>query len=261
MPEILQLSDLHVMADPHARLKGVCTRETLAAVLRHVNAGVAAGKWNFDAVVITGDFTHDETPAAYEAVKELLSDWLPRCRIIPGNHDDRSVLRSVFGEQAPRAGEFINFSCETASPETDAWRLIGLDTHVPGKLYGELPTSQLEWFAKELETHAAEPTLLFMHHPPTPIGSPWIDDIGLREPAAFLNLIGQHSQVRIVATGHVHQEFTTSLGGATLFCTPSTGVQFLPQQETLVCDTAPPGFRVFRLDGNAFETEVVRLPQ
>ena len=53
----------------------------------------------FDHVVVTGDHTHDELPESYQAVRQILSPWLDRLWQVPGNHDDRTVLRSVFGDR------------------------------------------------------------------------------------------------------------------------------------------------------------------
>ena len=65
---ILQLSDLHLFADPAERLFGIPTRELLQDVLAHVEAsGIRP-----DHVIVTGDHTHDELPQSYEAARGLL---------------------------------------------------------------------------------------------------------------------------------------------------------------------------------------------
>ena len=252
--EILQLTDLHLMADPDAALKGVRTRESLIEVLRFIRDREKAGEWDFDYIILTGDLAHDERLATYETLRELLGDLVSRCRLIPGNHDDRVLIRRVFPELVSTSEEFINFSVATAG-----WRLIGLDSHVEGEVYGRIDPIQLQWLAAELSTHAVEPTILFIHHPPVTVQSAWLDRIGLHEADAFFEVVRSFSQVRAICTGHVHQEFSEIIDGLRIFTTPSTGVQFRPRQDELVCESIPPGCRIFRLYDDVLESNVIRL--
>lgn len=254
--EILQLTDLHLLGDPAARLKGVPTRESLRDVLQFIEGGTKSGKWDFDYLVITGDLAHDEQLSTYEILRELISDWVPRCRLIPGNHDDRALIRQVFPEFVLPETSLVNFSVEVGG-----WRLIGLDTHAPGEVLGRMDNEQLEWLGEELTHHQSEPTIVFMHHPPFPVRSAWLDRIGLQEPELLLETIQSHSQVRVVCTGHIHQVFEEMLGDVQLLTTPATAVQFQPQTELPICDPIPPGFRMFKLVGDTFQSEVVRLPE
>ena len=102
-------------------------------------------------------------------------------------------------------------------------------------------------------------TLLFLHHPPIEVGSPWLDEIGLRDAAAFELLLRDHAQVRVIACGHVHQELTGELAGARVYATPAVGPQFRPRTADLEIEPGPPGYRVIELwpDGR-WSTDVVR---
>ena len=252
--EILQLTDLHLMAETDAALKGIRTRDSLIEILRFIRDQEQAGEWNFDYIFLTGDLAHDEQLTTYETLRELLGDWVSRCGLIPGNHDDRTLIRRVFPELVSASAEFINFSKETAG-----WRLIGLDSHVKGEVYGRIDQRQLQWLTAELSTHAVQPTILFIHHPPVPVQSDWLDRIGLREADALFEVVRPFSQVRVICTGHVHQEFSEMIGGVRILTTPSTGVQFRPRQDELICDPIPPGFRIFRLSDDVLESNVIRL--
>ena len=95
MTRILHLTDFHLLADPDERLMGIPTRELLKAVLAQIHdSGVTV-----DHVVVTGDHAHDELPETYDDVREILRPWLDRLWQVPGNHDDRAALRSVFPER------------------------------------------------------------------------------------------------------------------------------------------------------------------
>jgi Icc protein len=252
---ILQLTDLHLFSDPAAILKGIPTRESLNDVLRHVRQGIQSGKWTFSHFVITGDLAHDEQHGTYEMLNELLGDWVPRCYFVPGNHDRRDAIRGVF-HNSIETNETINFSTEASN-----WRLIGLDSHVAGELAGHVSTEQLAWLEAELAQHSDQPTILFVHHPPFAIESVWLDKIGLRNSNEFIRVVQSNPQVRVVSTGHVHQQFERRVGNVDFLTTPSTAIQFQPGGDHLVCDRMPPGFRIFKLDGDHHETEVVRLPE
>jgi len=248
------------MADPKAALKGIPTRDSLMEVLAYVDEGVQAGKWRFDHVVITGDMAHDEQLETYEALRELLGKWTSRCSLIPGNHDDRDCIRQAFPQLVPRRspadGVFLNFSLAVAN-----WRLIGLDSHVDGEVAGHLDGRQLKWLSDQLTLHKAQPTILFVHHPPFSVDSPWLDAIGLREPSKLIELIQSFPQVRAISSGHVHQEFADVQNGLRLLTTPSTAVQFKPREPEPVYHAVPPGFRVFQLEDDTFQTQVVRLAE
>ena len=249
---LLQLTDLHLFADPDEQLKGVSTRESLADVLETVRGTGLS----FDHVLVTGDLTHDERRETYEVVRELLGEWLGCCRIVPGNHDDRALMREVFPDCTEGEATSVRFSVAAGT-----WRLLGIDTHVPGEVAGRVSPGTLEWLEAELAAHAGDPTILFEHHPPAPIGCEWLDGIGLEDPGPLVDLLARSPQVRVISCGHVHQAFRGRLGEAVLLTTPSTSVQFQPGTIEPILDPLPPGFRVFTLEGDRWDTRVVRVPE
>jgi Icc protein len=247
--EIIHLTDLHLFCDPSAQLKGICTRKTLRDVLARVRARQPYFRW----LVLTGDMAHDEELETYTALRELLGDWVHRCRLVPGNHDHRGHLRSMFPEIVPGGDGPLTFSLYASG-----WRLVGLDTHIPGQLFGGIDANQLDWLDHELADHAAEPTMLFMHHPPIPIGTPWLDQLALHNPRPLIDLLSGRLQVKLICTGHVHHDSEHSTGHARVFTTPSTSVQFVPGTGELAVDKRPAGYRVVVLEGATYTTQVVR---
>lgn len=260
---ILQLTDLHLFADPAARLREIPTRAIVQRVLAAVQA--RAGEW--DLVVLTGDLAHDETRETYSAVRDLLGPQLlglqlpgtelrsrGRCRIVPGNHDNRAAIRDAFPDCDITPGEWITFATDVGG-----WRLIGLDTHCPGEVWGRIEPSQLDWLATELEAHSDRRTLIFMHHPPFQVQSRWLDLVGLRQAEAFWEVIRHFPHVRGVSCGHVHQEFRGQVHGVAVYTTPAASIQFRPGTDELEITDEPPGFRVFALDGDTCESQVWRV--
>lgn len=250
---ILQLTDLHVFAQPEARLKGIPTRECLQDVVRYIQQN----ELPFDHVVVTGDHTHDELHESYQVVWEILSGWQDRLHVVPGNHDDRVVLRDVFGKIVSGTGQqLINFEFHE-----DHWQFLGLDTHVPGEVPGLIEQSQIDWLQQRLQSSDAANTALFFHHPPVDVKSVWMDSIGLKGRVLLQSVIQSTPRIRLVCCGHVHHDFHATLGNADVFTTPSTGIQFDPAGSVATFAADAPGYRVLEISGADFTTKVGRLPK
>lgn len=249
---ILQLTDLHVFSTAGERLKGIPTRESLQEVVAYIEKTEEP----FDYVIVTGDHTHDERPESYQAVVDALSPWSDRLHQVPGNHDDRSLMKASFSLSSNGLTE----NALTFGIEAGEWLLLGLDTHVPGKVAGHIDDAQIAWLRETLATSTAKSVALFFHHPPVDVGSVWMDAIGLNNRDSLNVVVESDSRVRLISCGHVHHEFEFALGNARVFTTPSTGIQFDPKGETPRFAEAAPGYRVFELTADTFQTHVVRLP-
>lgn len=250
--ELIQLTDCHLFADPHRSLRDIVTWPRFMATLQVVRQRVP----NADLLVLSGDTAHDETRATYESVFRELTDWTERCRILPGNHDDRDAIRGVFSPANDGPPGRITF--HVAWPD---WQVIGLDSQQPGELAGQLGSDQLDWLHGRLELSAV-PAVLFLHHPPLDVQSAWLDRIGLRDATDFGRLLERHPQVRLVVCGHVHQQLAASLAHATVLTTPAVGPQFRPRTEQLEIDVAaPPAYRLLELHPEGrWSTQVLSLP-
>jgi len=249
---ILQLSDPHLLSDPDGRLRGVPTWRSFRQVLRHLDREAL----DFDWVIVTGDLAHDEQRETYRRLKRTMEERNTPWRMIPGNHDNRAFMREVFPEASRPGRDFFSFSLDLPG-----WKLVGLDSRLPGFLSGRLGHPQLEWLRQELETDPEVPTILFMHHPPVPVGCPWLDGIGLEDAGHLNRVVAAAPQVQLICCGHVHHEFRGKLGNAEVLATPSTAFQFLPKGETPVFEPIPPGARILELDGSRWCTRVVRVPE
>jgi Icc protein len=250
---IVQITDLHVFADPDERLFGIPTRELLLDVVADIesNAGPV------DHLVVTGDHTHDEQRVSYEAVREILSPWLDRLWVVPGNHEDRALLHEVFGDRTGGSGsEPVRFSFTAGD-----WLCLGLDTHVPGEVAGAFDAEALRWVQAQLAAHDVPRAALFMHHPPVMLGCAWLDRIGLHGREQLQDLILADARIRLVCSGHVHHASSRMVGEAEVVTTPSTGLQFDPTQHDPTYARVPPGYRVIELDGTESTMRVARLAE
>ena len=87
-----------------------------------------------------------------------------------------------------------------------------------------------------------------------PVGSAWLDRIGLGNADEFFRIIDAHPRVRGILWGHVHQQYDGLRHGVRLLGTPSTCAQFLPLSPDFALDVRPPAFRTLDLaaDGSIF---------
>ncbi len=247
---ILQLTDLHLYKQRDGALAGVPTWETFAAVQRQVRDHHA----DFDHLILTGDLAQDEDLETYQMMREALGDWLDRCRIIPGNHDDPLHIRAVFPELFDADSASLNFAFTSGG-----WQVIGLDSRVVGEITGRVGTAQLAWLQERLDAHPSAPALVFVHHPPLPIDVAWLDTLGMNGAEPLVALIADAPQVKLVCAGHVHQAWESRIGNARVCTTPSTCVQFGSRAEKSF-DTKAAGYRTITLDTDGrFTTEVHRL--
>lgn len=247
---IVQLTDCHLLSDPQGVMNGVVTRPRLDVALEDVRRRVP----DFDLLVVTGDTASDESLAAYEAFRDALGDWAARLLIVPGNHDDRSLLLRLFPESCSDTGGRVTFRVTMSG-----WQVVGLDSQVSGEAAGELGGEQLAWFRGFLDAEPGLDAVLFLHHPPIEMGSPWLDEIGLRDADALATLLDEHPRVRLAVSGHVHQESSGTVGATTVHTTPAVGPQFAPRTTVFELEPGPPGYRIIELGSDrTWSTSVVR---
>lgn len=263
MTRILQLTDLHVFSEPGQLLKGIPTRECLQDVVSHI----AKHEPEFQHVIVTGDHTHDERPESYRAVQDILAPLKNGNRTdnstdvplwqVPGNHDDRDVLTSVFPRVAScDLPDKVNFHFTTGD-----WLCVGLDTHLPGSVSGLIEAQQTQWLKDLLTQSSAKKVALFCHHPPVDVHSQWMDAIGLDGRELLHEVVQADDRIRLICCGHVHHEFSTSLFQAQVLTTPSTGIQFDPAGDQPRFTADAPGYRVIEFHGTEYTTHIVRLPE
>ena len=249
---IVQLTDCHLFADPGRALRDTATWPRFIAVLEDVRRGTPP----FDLLVLSGDTAHDEHPATYRAVRRELGAWADRARVVPGNHDCRAGLAEAFPDASSGVAGRVTFH-----ERLKDWQTIGLDTQRPGELPGSLGDEQLAWLDRLLE-ETPLPALLFMHHPPVDVQSPWLDEIKLQDAAELDRLLRRHPHARLVCCGHVHQETASSLAGATVLTTPAVGPQFRPRTAQLEIDPGPPAYRLIELHpAGEWSSQVLRCTQ
>jgi len=246
--KVLQLTDTHLYSGDDSRLLGVNTLESFHSV---IDAFLETG-WKPDLILATGDLVHDASPHGYHRLAGLLDRFEVPVYCLPGNHDLPQTMRDHLQSDRVSCPQVVDHK---------GWRLILLNSVIEGEVGGHLEAQELDLLVQALSDNA-HPTLISLHHQPVPVGSAWIDDMGLDNAHELQQVIAGHPQVRGLLWGHVHQQFDDYLNGVRLMATPSTCVQFAPESDEFGVDQQQPGFRLLALmpDGQIL-SEVMRTEQ
>ncbi|MGW0204832.1 metallophosphoesterase family protein [Streptomyces sp. NPDC003233] len=165
--KILHLSDTHLdrAGGPDADgADGTAALRRLLADLVHLS--------DLDAVVVTGDVADDGSSEGYSRARELLGGYAKErgasVFYATGNHDERAAFTEVLGCGHTRPDAVCDGpDGERAAASTiDGWRVVTLDSLVPGKGYGQISRAQLDWLRGVLAAPAPRGTILGFHHPP-----------------------------------------------------------------------------------------------
>ncbi|QXI29045.1 3',5'-cyclic-AMP phosphodiesterase [Pseudomonas vanderleydeniana] len=243
---LVQLSDSHLFAETDGTLLGMNTRDSLQRVIDCV----LAEQPRIDLVLASGDLSQDGTLESYQCFRQMSGRISAPARWFPGNHDElREMAEAAAGS-------------DLLEPVVDIgnWRVILLDSAVPGSVPGFLQDEQLQLLERALGEAPERHHLVCFHHHPVSIQCAWMEPIGLRNPQALFAVLERFPQARALLWGHIHQEFDRQHEGLRLLASPSTCIQFAPGSEDFKLDDKAPGYRWLRLhpDGR-LETGVSRV--
>jgi Icc protein len=244
---IAQVTDSHIFSEPKGCLLGLNTRVSFEAVCDRV----LKEEWRPDMLLATGDLAQDSSPEAYKYLADHFLDMAIPSFWVAGNHDNPETMEMFLSNGTVMPAKHLLVG---------KWQIILLDSSVRGKVNGYLDHSQLSFLNKSLERHSERHTLVVLHHQPTDIGSVWLDGIGLENKKEFTDILKQHSNVKGVLWGHVHQEYNQVKDGVLWMASPSSCVQFTPGSVDFAADKKAPGYRYLNLfsDGR-IETVVHRI--
>jgi len=245
---VLHLTDPHLFADTQGSLRGRVTHDSLQRVIAHYTASA----WRAQLVALTGDIVHDDSAWAYDHCRELISALSLPVLCIPGNHDVPELMRSRLpGPPFDYCGVI----------RVGAWLVVGIDTTVAGRAGGAISDAEFARLASCVADSDAEHVMVCLHHPPVPMGSVWLDSVGLDNRGRFLSSLQDLDRVRIAIFGHAHQAYDDIIDGVRIVGTPSTCRQFLPGSDEFAVDDKPPAYRRITLGaGGSIDTELIWVP-
>jgi len=240
---IAQLTDTHLLDSPEDELRGVKTWHSLKAVL------AAVAKQQPDRLLLTGDLADVGSAKAYQNLINLVSPLNLSASWLPGNHDCPETMKRHLHHP---------LFCPPESVSVGNWQLITLSTTTVLGGYGEgkLPEASLTWLHSELEAKRDYFTMIALHQHPVRIGIDWLDQMGVVNDQALLNIIDQFPQVKIVLFGHIHHAFHHHRNGVDYYGCPSTCTQVV-SDDTVDPTLHQPGFRQLHLYPNGDHETVI----
>jgi 3',5'-cyclic-AMP phosphodiesterase len=256
----VHFTDTHIMAG--GTLPNLDTRASLQRVIEVLTALESRPAF----AVIGGDLvspdmldrnrtlTQEEYEPSYRLLRELVSPLQCPTYMLLGNHDHRRAFHHVMQTSVPTLDTTHHYSFDY-----QGYHFVALDTHQPGQAWGYLEAGQLAWLHDDLAAHRGQPTLVFMHHHPWPLGLAWIDAMNLRNGADLVGVLRQYPDVQWMICGHVHLDQAIQRQGLTMLTTPATCFQVSKVSQTFKILPGPPGFRMVWIKGSAFSTRVLHL--
>ncbi len=228
---VAQISDLHIKPPGELAYGRVDTAAALTRCIEELNRFTP--RPNF--VVISGDLVDKPSPQAYDHLVKLLATLAIPFAAIPGNHDDRAMLRAIL----PDRGYAHAVGPLNAAHAIHDLDLALIDSTVPGEDYGTLDGQTLAWLDTTLAASKSRPALLFLHHPPFATGIAHMDRQNLHNAGDLAAILGKHKRASLLAAGHVHRPVLTTFAGvaATICPAPNHAV-------ALDLGGLPPGFRI-----------------
>lgn len=208
--QFIHLTDLH--ADVERKHFGIDALERLERAVKHAAAHAPDAVF----VAVTGDIAERGDEASYRKVREILDQTHCPVFLVPGNHDDPTVMARVFAK-APSV-ELANASGARwaqalRSPDFNA---VFLDTHAEGTGAGEPKAKDLEILREALKSE--KPVFLFMHHPPFSSGIPAMDSLGLSNADALRRLFDETGRKpAALFCGHLHRSIAGLWAGVPVF--------------------------------------------
>lgn len=196
------------MSDPHFSKDGDVfghdPRKRLQAAVDHINANYS----HVSFCIISGDMVNRGSIDDYKVLKKQLANLQIPFLPMMGNHDDRSLFRTVLTLPDDRMDNFIQYSVTA-----HGCLILCLDTQKAGSDAGEFCAERTAWLRDVLENAGDLKVYIFMHHPPMELGLPMQDTENMENGSEFLNLISGYNCVKYLFIGHVHRPITGTACG------------------------------------------------
>ncbi|MBV8089896.1 MAG: metallophosphoesterase [Candidatus Eremiobacteraeota bacterium] len=249
---VAQISDMHIKRRGHFL-------HHMPHVARPLHRTLSAiARLRPDCIIATGDLTEAGTLAEYARLREILNKYTGSpIYLLPGNHDRREALRSVFWDHQylRNSADGVLFAIERAS-----LRIVALDSSDERRAGGYLDEARLEWLRRCLCERPNTPTILAMHHPPFPTGIRSVERQAFLGREALERIVRAHPQIRRIVCGHVHQPLANAWSGTVGVTAPSTAPTLALHSGALALSWEPGGFLIHRYEqSTGLTTTLIRV--
>jgi 3',5'-cyclic AMP phosphodiesterase CpdA len=257
---LIQISDTH-LARRHQMLTDNFHRVSEYIDSKRPDLGVNSGDIAFD-----GPSSRDDLDFA-----KILHAALPVvCRYLPGNHDigDNPTavgpVPATLVSEADRHHFMSIFAEDRWQFEAAGWCFVGLNSLVLNSgLASE--AEQFDWLAAQLASANGKPVALFLHKPLflTAPDNPELAATSFRYvpmPARsrLLEMLGA-VDLRLVASGHVHQRRDFTFGHVRHIWAPSAGFVISDKRQEVI-GIKQVGLVEYRFQPDAFEVRYIKAP-
>jgi Icc protein len=231
---LVQVTDTHLYADTADVLVGMNCEEGMRDVISLIRSEEGA----LAAVLCTGDISQDNSSTSYQRFANAVATLAAPQYWIAGNHDEVPKMKAALGANNP---------CFTRAFSVPGWRIIMLNSNVPGEVYGRLAPGELDFLARELEASKQQKVLVCLHHNCVPVSAAWLQVHALKNSEDLFAVLDRHTHVKAVLFGHIHQELVQERNQVLYLGSPSTCIQFHPASNEFKLDTCNPGYRWLEL--------------
>ena len=230
--QLTQITDLHFGETPEFTLAGIRPLDSFKAVLDAVND---AGRGD-DLLLLSGDLSGTSSAESYIMLNQLLQDYGKQALWLPGNHDNVELMKK----------HLVNYPPYPVWEMGD-WGILTLDSSQSETPIGHIRDEELRLVEDRLDQLKSKSILVSMHHCPIALGCQWLDKQKVNNPDCLYELFASHSNVKLVVTGHVHQQYDGLWNNLPLYTTPSSSIQFKQHSVDFAISDQPPGYRWFDL--------------
>lgn len=227
---IIQLSDLHIDGlDKNPN--GVDVRSNFLKVLD------VLPEFEADFLVASGDLSFRSADKdVYRWIRDQLNSLDLPVYVIPGNHDDPTMLAEVFHpDKATSTTGKLYYFCKKKEE-----LFFFLDTGD-----ATMGHQQFKWLEEMNRKYDPNRLFLFMHHPPLHVGVPHMDDKhAFREMEYFGEMSSSFKKEVYVFAGHYHFQKSVQRKNMSVHICPSTFFQMKGENKDFEIDHNIPGFQI-----------------
>ncbi|MBF0659344.1 metallophosphoesterase [Psychrobacter sp. NG25] len=253
---ILQVTDLHLLTPSTFITDNDNIDSDEAVIYQHSFEKVLQQALNedirCDLILVTGDLVNKIIPTIYDHIFKVLQATKIPFACIAGNHDvtDEVGCHLPFLQRTLVAQPADPRLLNQHIIETEHWQLLLLDSSISGEVTGEIKPADMDWLCERLDA-CDKPTLLALHHHVIPVGSAWIDAHMVGNSEDFWQHMRAFEHLKVIISGHIHQDQVRYRQGVSVYTTPSTCYQFMPNEDDFAYDEdARPGYRWLQLANN-----------
>ena len=219
MTLLLQITDTHILPPGEVLYGSIDTALHLREAVKEINRMRPLP----DAVMFTGDLVENGDKAGYALFIELIKPLTIPAWVIPGNHDDPSVMQEAFAGTPcfPVTDQTFQYALEDLP-----FRILALNSRADGTELPEFNQHKLAWLTDQLD-RSDKAVLIAIHHPPMTTGIELIDMGGSEWYQGMKSVISTHDQVKLVICGHCHCDLSGRIGHAPVYMAPANSHQLI----------------------------------